>query len=320
MTLQIKSWENTLLARAQEALHQNNITEHTFVHRDSHELEIAYEHCNHITRFHSKTFYMASSLLPFEKRQATRALYAFCRITDDIVDNSNRSIDERRDSLEKWRKTVIHPDHPIDNPVAVAWADAQARFNIPSGYADQLIDGVARDLTQSRYETFEDLASYSYGVASTVGLMAMHIIGYESAEAIPYAVRLGVALQLTNILRDVGEDWQNGRLYLPLNELKDFHLAEADIHNGCTDERWQAFMKYQIDRTNSLYDESWYGISMLNRDGRFAIAAAADLYRAILLDIQQHHYNVFTRRAHLNTFEKVSRLPGIYWRSLRQSI
>ncbi|MEM6283639.1 MAG: squalene/phytoene synthase family protein, partial [Chloroflexota bacterium] len=180
MALQIQSWENMLLARAQEALHQNSVTERQFVQTDTHELSIAYEHCNHITRFHSKTFFMASSLLPFEKRQATRALYAFCRITDDIVDNAG-TVEERRANLEEWRRTVINPRHPIDNPVAVAWADAQARFNIPVGYADQLIDGVARDLTQTRYETFEDLASYSYGVASTVGLMAMHIIGYESA-------------------------------------------------------------------------------------------------------------------------------------------
>ncbi|MEL6269232.1 MAG: phytoene/squalene synthase family protein, partial [Chloroflexota bacterium] len=316
---QIQSWENMLLARAQEALHQNSVTERKFVQTDMHELGIAYEHCNHITRFHSKTFFMASSLLPFEKRQATRALYAFCRITDDIVDNSG-TVEERRAHLEEWRRKVINPRQPIDNPVAVAWADAQTRFDIPVGYADQLIDGVARDLTQTRYETFEDLASYSYGVASTVGLMAMHIIGYNSTEAIPYAVRLGVALQLTNILRDVGEDWRNGRLYLPLDELQEFGLSEADVHSGCTDERWQAFMQFQIDRATRLYAESWYGIGMLNRDGRFAIAAAADLYRAILGDIQQHNYDVFTRRSHVKTLHKVRRLPGIWWRSRQKTV
>ncbi|MEL6149770.1 MAG: squalene/phytoene synthase family protein [Chloroflexota bacterium] len=118
----------------------------------------------------------------------------------------------------------------------------------------------------------------------------------------------------------MGEDWRNGRLYLPLDELQEFGLSEADVHSGCTDERWQAFMQFQIDRATRLYAESWYGIGMLNRDGRFAIAAAADLYRAILGDIQQHNYDVFTRRSHVKTLHKVRRLPGIWWRSRQKTV
>lgn len=312
MNLQIQSWETSLLARAQEALQSHTST--TVVTADQDVLSAAYQHCAQLTRQHSKTFYLASGLLPAPKRQAARALYAFCRITDDIVDSPAPTV-ERRANLERWRDVNVSATSPVNNPVALAWADAQTRFNIPRGYADQLIEGVARDLTQDRYETFADLAGYSYGVASTVGLMAMHITGYASSDAIPYAVRLGVALQMTNILRDVGQDWQCGRLYLPLNELADFGLSEADIEAGRTDERWQAFMKHQIDRTNALYDESWAGIRMLNPDGRFAIAAAADLYRAILSDIQAHNSDVFTRRAHIGTWGKVARLPRIWWRS-----
>jgi phytoene synthase len=126
---------------------------------------------------------------------------------------------------------------------------------------------------------------------------------------------LGVALQLTNILRDVGEDWRCGRLYLPTDELAEFGLTEADIHAGNLDERWQAFVRFQTERAERLYDESWYGISLLNPDGRFAIAAAADLYRAILGDIHAHNGDVFTRRAHLGKRAKLVRLPGIWWRS-----
>ncbi len=317
MSLQIQSWENTLLVRAQEAL-QSHIPDRYSVYSDAHAVDTAYAHCNRITRHHSKTFFMASGLLPYEKRQATRALYAFCRVTDDIVDDV-APIEYRQARLNEWRQIVMSPTPPQDNPVALAWADAQCRYGIPRGYAEQLIDGVARDLDQNRYETFEDLASYSYGVASTVGLMAMHIIGFESNEAIPYAVRLGVALQMTNILRDVAEDWQAGRLYLPLDELAEFNLTEADIDAGCVDERWQAFVRYQIDRTVKLYDESWTGIQMLNRDGRVAIAAAADLYRAILSDIERHNCDVFTRRAHVKTLGKVRRLPGIWWRANRKT-
>jgi hypothetical protein len=127
--------------------------------------------------------------------------------------------------------------------------------------------------------------------------MAMHIVGFESHDAIPYAVRLGVALQMTNILRDVAEDWKAERLYLPLDDLKAFNLTEADIDKGNLNEDWQAFIDFQIERTNRLYMESWSGIKMLNPEGRFAIAAAADLYRAILGDIQRHK-GTFSRDGH----------------------
>jgi 15-cis-phytoene synthase len=310
MTLQIQSWENTLLARAQEVLHNHHHTALP-VSTDQQALANAYETCSQMTRFHSKTFYIASGLLPYEKRQAARALYAFCRVTDDIVD-SDESAEVRQAQLKAWREIVMSPTPKIDNPVAIAWLDARCRFNIPSGYAEQLIDGVARDLTQTRYETFADLAEYSYGVASTVGLMAMHITGFQSNEALPYAVRLGVALQLTNILRDVGEDWALDRFYLPLDELHEFGLSEADLAKGEATEKWQTFINFQIDRTQQLYHEAWPGIQMLNRDGRFAIAAAADLYRAVLGDIQRHNCDVFSRRAHLSRWGKLSRLPGIW--------
>ena len=316
MGLQIQSWENTLLARAEEAL-QGHRPETKYIRQtDQQSLHVAYQHCDRITRHHSKTFFMASSLLPPEKRRATRALYAFCRITDDIAD-ADRPAEQRRERLEQWRSLVMntHTNSLTGNPVALAWSDAQRRYNIPNGYAEQLIAGVARDLDQTRYQTFDDLAGYSYGVASTVGLMAMHIIGFESEVAIPYAVRLGVALQMTNILRDVDEDWQVGRVYLPQDELEQFGLTEAHIADGNCDERWQAFMDFQIDRAYSLYDDSWRGIYMLHADGRFAIAAAAELYRAILGDIHAHKGNVFGRRAHIGTWGKVRRLPEIWWRS-----
>ncbi len=305
-----------LLARAQEALQSHAPQQH--IQADSDILAAAYERCREITRYHSRTFFMASSLLPTGKREAVWALYAFCRITDDIVD-AGGAIEGRQAALERWRQVAMDPHPPAGSPVALAWADARARFNIPSGYAEQLIDGVARDLSQDRYETFTDLADYSYGVASTVGLMAMHIIGFESMEALPYAVRLGVALQLTNILRDVVQDWRNGRLYLPLEELHAFGISEADIDAHNLNGPWREFMRYQIDRTRQLYTESWPGIAMLDRDGRFAIAAAAELYRAILQDIENHDMDVFSRRSHVTTVGKVRRLPGIWYRSRQRN-
>ena len=145
--------------------------------------------------------------------------------------------------------------------------------------------------------------------------MAMHIIGFAGPEAVPYAVKLGVALQLTNILRDVAEDWTAGRLYLPQEELDRFSLSEADIHEQRIDDRWRAFMRFQIDRVRKLYVESLPGVQMLHPDGRFAIAAAAELYRGILNDIELHEMDTFTRRAYVSTGGKLIRLPGIWWRA-----
>ena len=142
--------------------------------------------------------------------------------------------------------------------------------------------------------------------------MVMHIIGFSGPEAIPYAVRLGVALQLTNILRDVGEDWHADRLYLPQNELAAFGLTEEDIDVGRVDDRWRAFLGFQIARNRRLYAQAMPGIALLHPDGRFAIAAAAGLYRAILEDIEAHDMDVFTRRAHVSQWSKVRRLLGMW--------
>jgi 15-cis-phytoene synthase len=217
--------------------------------------------------------------------------------------------------LNAWRRTALAPAPPASDLVAVAWADTRARYSIPLRYAQQLIEGVGRDLCRRRYRTFEDVAAYAYGVASTVGLMSMHIIGFSGERAIPYAIALGVALQLTNILRDVGEDWRAGRLYLPTDELAIFRLTEADLDMGQVDDRWRAFLRFQIERNRRLYAEADPGIALLDRDGRFAVAAASGLYRAILGDIEAHDYDVFARRAHVGPLGKARKLPGIWWRN-----
>ena len=304
-------WELPLLARAHEALNIPAQIEPVAVGRDL--LTHAYARCEEITRQHSRTFYLASALLPKAERQAMRALYAFCRISDDLVDTGNG--DEA--PLRAWQQRAL-ADHPYpDDPVALAWADTRARYHIPHRYAEQLIEGVAQDLRVTRYDTFDQLAVYSYNVAATVGLMAMHIVGFNGPEAIPYAVRLGVALQLTNILRDVGADWRQGRLYLPRTELANFGLSEEDIAVGRTDDRWRNFLRFQIRRTRFLYTQGLPGLAMLHPRGRFAIGAAGELYRAILDEIETHDYDVFHQRVHVGRWEKVRRLPGIWWLAQR---
>jgi len=316
MTIQLDTWENRLLALAYEPI-ENWTVEHVSGFADPSVLDRAFAYSEKITQEHSATFYMASALLPGAQRQAIRALYAFCRVSDDLVDQpqgSSAAFDAAR--FECWRRRSLHSIPPQDDLVAMAWAETRARFNIPLRYAEQLLDGVASDMNVKRYETFSDLAGYCYGVASTVGLMSMHIVGFKDQRAIPYAVKLGVALQLTNILRDVAEDWQNGRLYLPLHELRAFNLSEADIAAGTNDQRWKAFMAFQIRRARQLYQEALPGIALLERRGRLAVAAAAELYRGILDDIEAHDYDVFTRRAHISKGQKLLRLPGIWFRAL----
>jgi 15-cis-phytoene synthase len=303
------NWENQLLALAGNVSHPQNRPFFSYWAGDA-SLRKAYQHAEKITSQHSKSFYFASGLLPEEKRSAIRALYAFCRTVDDIVDESSDG--ERDAQLDYWRGMVQNASCEDHDLVAVAWADTLTRYHIPRHYALQLIDGVARDLCQTRYQTFDELATYCYGVASTVGLMSMYIVGFNDIDAVPYAIKLGVGLQMTNILRDVGQDYAKGRLYLPREELAFYGIQEWDIVNGRITDNWRQFMKFQIDRTRGLYEESWAGVKMLEGEGRLAIGAASVFYQGILEEIEKHDYDVFSSRASLTTLAKASRLPALW--------
>ena len=308
MAVHSADWESHLLKLADRA--NDFPVVHTANHSiDADTLAKASAYCKAITAQNSRSFYLASGLLPGKKRNAARVLYAFCRVSDNIVDEPQ---DDPIEALAKWRKQTTGKDPGTRNSVAIAWNHVRELYGIPNTYAEQLIDGVASDLVKTRYATFNELAAYAYRVASTVGLMSMHIIGYQGEQAIPYAIRLGVALQLTNILRDVGEDWENGRVYLPQDELQQFGLSNRDIAMGHIDDRWRAFMAFQIARNRKLYRENWPGIAMLAPDGRLAIGAAARFYENILDDIEAHDYDVFSRRAHVSGIEKLRLLPAIW--------
>ena len=302
------NWENQLIALAGNVPHPRTRPFFSYWAGDA-SLRQAYKQAEKITAQHSKSFYFASGLLPEEKRSAVRALYAFCRTVDDIVDES---MDAEQDSqLDYWRTMVETASFADNDLVAAAWADTLTRYYIPRHYALQLIDGVSRDLLPTRYQTFDELATYCYGVASTVGLMSMYIVGFKNNDAVPYAIKLGVALQMTNILRDIGEDYQNGRLYLPREELVFYGIHESDIAEGRITDNWRQFMKFQIDRTRQLYEASRAGVKMLEREGQLAVGAASVFYQGILDEIEKKDYNVFTRRASLSAWGKVSRIPAL---------
>lgn len=309
-------WEHKLISLAGNIPHPSTRPVFSYWAGDA-SLQKAYNLAGKVAAHHSKSFYLASALLPEEKRSAARALYAFCRTVDDIVDEG--SVVGREVELDYWRSVsqgLLQP-RP-DDLVAQAWADARSRFHIPPRYALQLIDGVSRDLTQTRYKNFDELATYCYGVASTVGLMSMYIVGFKSNEALPYAIKLGVALQLTNILRDVGDDYRKGRVYLPKDELKAFGITEKQLAAGQVTEAWRNFMRYQMDRTRKLYAEAAEGIKYLDRDGQLAIGAASDFYQGILEAIEANDYDVFTKRASLGAWEKLSRVPGLWWNLIQK--
>lgn len=303
-------WEHTLLSLAGNMPHPSTRPVFSYWAGDA-SLSRAYELCGKIAAHHSKSFYMASALLPEEKRSAVRALYAFCRTVDDIVDDG--SVVGRAAELDYWRNLSqgLMPPRP-DDLAAQAWADTRSRFHIPPRYALQLIDGVSTDINPRRYKNFDDLATYCYGVASTVGLMSMYIVGFKSNEALPYAIKLGVALQVTNILRDVGEDLRNGRIYLPKDELKIFGISDKQLERCQVNDAWRNFMRYQIARARALYAEAEKGLPYLERDGQLAVGASANFYQGILETIEANDYDVFSKRASLTTWGKLSRIPALW--------
>ena len=273
-------------------------------------LSEAYQSCVEITRKHSRSFFLSSQLLPPAKRQAVRALYAFCRTSDDLVDQPQTNAMR---SLAAWVALVHAPQPPPDNAVLLAWNDTLMRYAVPRALPDELLAGIAMDLTVHRYDTFDDLWLYCYRVASVVGLISMRIIGYREG-AVNYAIKLGVALQLTNILRDVGEDAQRGRVYLPREDLERFGLCADDILNGRCDAAFRALMRFEIERAHCLYEAAWPGIALLNPDGQLAIAAAAEIYRGILGKIRQNDYNVYQHRAYVSLAHKLLLLARARWR------
>ncbi len=278
----------------------------------------AYAECERIIRHHSKSFYFSSQFLAPDVRRAVRALYAFCRMTDDTVDMAH---DDPARALAGWVRQVRAAHPPANNPVLVAWHDTRTRYDLSPELVDELLAGVAMDLTINRYTSFADLWLYCYRVASVVGLLVMGITGAApGAEA--YAIKLGVALQLTNILRDIGEDARRGRVYLPQEDLDRFGLSADEILAGVYDERFKALMRFEVARAQRLYDESWPGIVLLPPESRFAVAAASRVYRGILSKIEANDYDAHSRRAYLRMREKVAHIPQIWWdvRQLRKQV
>jgi phytoene synthase len=286
-------------------------------------LEESYESCRQITADYAKTFYLGTLLMPKEKRQAVWALYAWCRNTDELVDGLE-SQSTTPETLQKWEKQLesVFAGTPIDN-FDVALVDTVAKFSMNIQPFRDMIAGQRMDLYRSRYESFEELKLYCYRVAGTVGLMLTDVLGLNSNsfnapwepkkyDPTEEAVALGIAMQLTNILRDVGEDAQRGRIYLPLEDLALFNYTETDLLTGVNDDRWKSLMHFQIQRARKYYNRAEAGIRFLIRDSRWPIWSALMSYQGILNVIERNNYDVFNQRAFVSKSEKMISLP-IAW-------
>jgi phytoene synthase len=278
---------------------------------DAPDLRAAYQTCREITRIASKTFYLASLFLSAEKRRAVWAVYAFCRTADDVVDRTAPAGDRLAALDELERKLIAMSAGHANEPIFIAYADAARRFNIPLEPALALLRGARMDITIRRYATYEELCEYCYLVASTVGLLVSPILGTSGDEALPFGVTLGRAMQLTNILRDVGEDSLMGRIYLPAEDLERFGYAENGVFEQVVDDKFIALMQFQIARVRALYAEAEPGIALLSPESRYTVRLALSLYRGILNAIELNGYNVFSRRAYVPLRSKIATALGV---------
>jgi phytoene synthase len=268
--------------------------------------EADWRRCTEIAREHGRTFYLASQFLPKARRQAVHATYAFCRIADDIADHSS-DLNAANQELDRWERQI---DAPVD-PVAVAFATARERYAVPVAPVRELLAGVRMDLAPRRYATWDEARLYCYRVAGTVGLMVAPILGCRDAAALPRAVELGIAMQWTNILRDIGEDARQGRLYLPLDDLDAFGCDPDALVRGEATGRFVDLLDFEISRARGLYADARLGLPALSPSGRLAALAGCELYATILTRIEESGYDVFGSRARVSTRRKLGAMPGI---------
>ena len=292
-------------------------------------LKPAYSHCRAITRYYAKTFYMATRFLPNDKQRGIFAIYGYCRYVDNMVDDNLDMINDKfvpneqlYDKLDELRHKIVdiyEGKIQSKDPIFTAFADTFLHYEISKELPLILIDGVEQDLHKTRFHNFKEIYDYSFKVASVVGLMTTPVFGYKDEQALNYAADLGIAMQLTNILRDVGEDVDRNRIYLAQDELVAFGLTDQDILCKRVDNRFIEFMKYQIKRAREYYERADKGISMLDRNARLPVYLARYNYAKILDKIEENNYDVFSSRAYLTKLEKLSILPQIFYKINRAS-
>lgn len=268
----------------------------------------AFEYARKITAHYSKSFYFSAQMLPREQRWATFALYGFCRHCDNLIDTPRqRTETEILGEIQRLTEElqIAYNTGESQDPIIRVFILVAKAYGIPIAYPLDLLNGVAMDVQQTRYKTFDELSLFCYRVAAVVGLMMTHVLGYKDERAFDYARQLGIAMQLTNILRDIKEDKEMGRLYIPQADLAQFGVTEQDIFNEKMTPQLRALMKFQVERAHQYYIEAIPGISLLKTESQYAIYSAARIYRGILRKIEDRDYNPFLNRVFVSSTQKV---------------
>jgi len=265
-------------------------------------VEESYRYCLKVARTRAKNFYYSFVLLSRQQRKAMCAIYAFMRYCDDLSDEPGAT----RVAIDQWRAELEDAlqGRFSDHPLWPGFHHTVRRFGIPHDYFRQMIDGVTSDLEPRRLETFDELYQYCYHVASVVGLTIIHIFGFDTRSALPLAEKCGIAFQLTNILRDIREDAEKGRIYIPAEDLRRFGVTEDDLRAGLRDEKFLRMMRFEAARARQYYTESSPLLDLIHPRSKSSLQALISIYSRLLERIEGTNYDVFTRRVRLSALEK----------------
>jgi phytoene synthase len=259
-----------------------------------------------ITKKHAKTFYFASSYLPPKVQKAAYAVYAICRLTDDSIDlqqNPLQHLNEMKKNIE-----IAYGTPKAQDPLIAVFQETVQKYDIPKVYFDELIKGIAMDTVKNRYANFDELYDYCYKIAGVVGLIMLKVFGTKTDAAQQYAINLGIAMQLTNILRDIKEDYIRGKIYLPQEEMEQFGVTEEYIAAGKVNSKTIALLQFQMRRAQNYYMRAERGFSMIsNVQSRFVARSMSHMYEGILTAIERNNYNVFKWHANVSIWGKIGR-------------
>ncbi len=285
------------------------------------QLRASYEECKRLNSLHGKTYYLATLLLPPAKRPHVHALYGFARYADEIVDDlsSTLSEEEKAAELERWGKGVLTDikTGTSNDHIGRALVDTVQRFAIPIEYFEAFLNSMTMDLTVSQYQTFEDLMEYVYGSASVIGLQMVPILGGDIEAAKVCAQKLGTAFQLANFIRDVSEDLDRGRVYLPIQELQNHGVTSEMLEAKVLTPQIKSALKEQIERVRRLQREATPGIAYLAPESRACIDAASELYCGIVDEVEKIDYEIFKIRAKTSTWRRIKVALPAYLRARR---
>ena len=272
-------------------------------------LRASYTECKRLNSLHGKTYYLATLLLPPAKRPFVHALYGFARYADGIVDDLNSKLtdEEKALELETWGDQVLKDieSGTSSDHIGRALVDTVKRFDIPIAHFEAFLHSMTMDLTVSEYETFEDLMEYVYGSASVIGLQMVPILGSTSPEALIAAEKLGTAFQLANFIRDVGEDLDRGRIYLPISELKAHGVTHDMLDDRVLTPQIKSALQEQISRVRRLQAEAAHGIKLLSPESQACIEAASELYCGIVDEVEKIEFQIFEKRAKTSTCRRI---------------